>query len=63
MTYIVEITSRHIESMLHSLLVPYTRSMETAVLEGDTALILTRLLRLGETPSIPSSSSQTHWRW
>ncbi len=45
----VEIASSHVESMLHSLLVPYTREMGTAVMEGDTALVLTRLLRLGGT--------------
>ncbi len=45
---LVEISSGHIESMLHSLLVPYTRVMEKAVFDGDQALVLTRLLRLGE---------------
>ena len=44
----VEVTSRHLESMLQSLLVPYTRRMSMAVMEGETALVLARLLRLGE---------------
>ena len=45
----VEITSPHMESLLQGLLVPYRRTLDGAVIEGETALVLARLLRLGET--------------
>jgi DNA polymerase II large subunit len=44
----VEIASQHTESLLQGLLVPYTRQKEAAIIEGETALVLTRLLRIGE---------------
>ena len=44
----IEIASNQTEAMLRSLLVPYTRQADTAIIDGETALVLTRLLRLGE---------------
>jgi DNA polymerase II large subunit len=44
----VEITSQRTESLLQSLLVPYTRQADTAILDQDSSLIMKRLLQLGE---------------
>jgi DNA polymerase II large subunit len=48
---LVEITSNRVEKMLHALLVPYTRGKDFALITGDDAQALTRLLKLdGELP-------------
>ena len=45
---IVDITSHHIESALQRLLLPYTRLKDEAIMDGDSSLILVRLLKVGE---------------
>jgi DNA polymerase II large subunit len=45
----VEITSPYAEALLQALLVPYRRTIDGAIIEGETALVMARLLRLGET--------------
>ena len=44
----VTISSSQTEAMLHSLLVPYRRQADTAIMEGGAAAVVARLLRLGE---------------
>jgi DNA polymerase II large subunit len=44
----VETTLPLTERLLQSLLIPYTRHIDSAIVEGESALVLTRLLRLGE---------------
>jgi DNA polymerase II large subunit len=45
---IVEITSHRTEKMLQTLLVPYVRGKDDALIVGEDAQALTRLLRIGE---------------
>jgi DNA polymerase II large subunit len=44
----VEITSPQVEKMLQALLVPYSRESNSAYIEGDYALVLSRLLDIGK---------------
>jgi DNA polymerase II large subunit len=44
----VGLTSQHITSLMQSLLIPYTLKNDIAIVEGETALVLSKLLRLGE---------------
>jgi DNA polymerase II large subunit len=45
----VTIPSHQIETLLHKLLVPYVRHKDRATMDADWSLILTRLLKPGET--------------
>lgn len=45
---IFSITSHHIKRILQDLLIPYTERGSEVIVEGEVALVLTRLLRVGE---------------
>jgi DNA polymerase II large subunit len=55
----VDITSHHIEIMLHGLLVQFRREKNSALIEGEDAVVITRLMRIGEalTEGLSSDSS------
>lgn len=44
----IEVASQQMQTALQSLLVPYRRQSDTAVIDGEAAELLIRLLRLGE---------------
>ena len=45
----VQITSHHIETALQQLLIPYTRHKDDACIEGEFAIVVSRLLRINDT--------------
>lgn len=52
---VVQISSHRIENSLRALLIPYSRVENEAILEGEDALVLSRLLRIGE--ELPQDSN------